>query len=140
MELIRLVEEIKEGFNQSGVIDDIYVVKDETQDIETFYREHKQGYMAFLQPLNINPDFTGKDTVIFSIGVSAISTNDDNDYFQVVAKSAYALKEAMKYVGYTKDNNLNEASFTVDATRQEDVIKILVYTSISIDINLAYGS
>jgi hypothetical protein len=141
MELIRIVNDIKEGLNVSGVItDDIVIIKDEVSELDELFRSHNQSYLGYLQIININPDFSGSDQMVIVAGVYGVSTGDDDDYLQVVSKSAYTLKECMKHIGYTNDDDLDNASFVVDATRDADNVKIITYTTFNVDLKLSYGS
>lgn len=141
MEVIKLIKDIKDGFKLSGIIkdDNIFVLKDIDKDINKF-RNHKQGYNAFISVVSAGFDYSGKDGIDIAVGVSGVSSTDDDDYLQVMAKCLYILKNALYNSSYIKDEDVNDMSVTVSSEERNDSVLTYTYGDLSFELKYANGA
>jgi len=140
MELIKIVNELKAGLKDSGVItSDIQVIKDAVKEFPMF-RDNIEDYIGWLVITGSPFDTSGTDSLNITIGISGLSSTDDDDYLQVVSKCLATLKNALIYTSYIKDEDVETMNPVVDSELNGDSVISYIYTDIEIDMKQAYGS
>ncbi len=139
MELIKLINELQKGLKYSNIItDDILIIKDEDYDL-TSIRDNIKDYRGWIHIIGADINTKGSDNFRLAIGVSALSSETDEQYIQVVAKSIHILKQALLYTSFIKDEDIEDLNITTDSLQKEDVIVVSSYSAINVEINNAYS-
>lgn len=140
MELIRIIKDIEDAIlNKVGYIDEFDLIKDEIARLPKL-RENIQDYIGYVILTNMSVDFSVGDKVEFVLGVSGVSSHDNDDYLQVVSKCLYGIKKTLMELTYVKAEDINDTQITIDSEEREDSVITYCYTSLTIDLKLAYGS
>lgn len=139
MELIKVIEELEEGLKFSNIVkDDILIIKDEDYSLSKL-RDNIKDYRGWLHIMGADISTSAVDTFRIAIGVSALSSESDEQYIQVVAKSIHVLKEALLYTSYVKDEDVESLNITTDSIQKEDVVMVSNYAVIEVEIKNAYS-
>jgi len=139
MDVINIIKELEKSLSEVEYINQFQIIKDETKDIPDM-RDNIQDYVSWVSLANMGIDFSTGDNFEVLIGVSGVSTKNNEDYLQVVSKCLYGIKKALIDNTYVKEKDINPLQITIDSEEKEDSIIIYCYTSFVTDVKLAYGS